>query len=57
MTQDLYWFRQRALRPVGLVGDFIPEPRCSKFVVGLQMSRNEKGVLKARSDSEPKRQE
>ena len=27
------------------VGDFILEPRCSKFVVGLQMSRNKKGVL------------
>ena len=39
------------------VGDFIPEPRCSKFVVGLQTSRNKKGVLKARSDSEPKGQE
>ena len=39
------------------VGDFIPEPRCSKFAVGLQMSRNKKGVLKARSDSEPKGQE
>ena len=25
------------------VGDFIPEPRCSKFAVGLQTSRNEKG--------------
>ena len=35
------------------VGDFIPKPRCSKFAVGLQMSRNEKGVLEARSDSEP----
>ena len=34
------------------VGDFIPEPRCSNLAVGLQTSRNEKGVLKARSDSE-----
>ena len=42
------------LRPVG---DFISEPRCSKFAVGLQTSRNEKGVLKARSNSEPNGQE
>ena len=25
------------------VGDFIPEPRCSKFAVGLQMSRSKMG--------------
>ena len=25
------------------VGDFIPEPRCSKFAVGLQTNGNEKG--------------
>ena len=36
------------------VGDFIYEPRCSKFVVGLQTSRNEKGVLVARLDCELK---
>ena len=36
-----------------LVGDFIPEPRCLKFAVGLQMSMEwERGVLEARSDSE-----
>ena len=35
------------------VGDFIHEPRCSKFAVGLQTSRNEKGVLKTLSDFEP----
>ena len=28
------------------VGDFIPEPRCSKFAVGLQTSGNEKGGVK-----------
>ena len=39
------------------VDDFILEPRCSKFAVGLQISRNEKGVLKAQSDSEPKDRE
>ena len=39
------------------VCDFIPESRCSKFVVGLQTSRNKNGVLKARSDSEPKGRE
>ena len=38
------------------VGDFIPEPRCSKFAMGLQMSKN-KEVLKARSDSESKGRE
>ena len=42
MTQDLYWLRQRALRPVGSVGDFIPEPRCSKSIVGVQTSRRKK---------------
>ena len=26
------------------VNDFIPEPRCSKFVVGLQMGRRKMGV-------------
>ena len=26
------------------VGDFIPEPRCSKSVVGLQMRRRKVGV-------------
>ena len=26
-----------------LVGDFIPEPRCSKFVVGLQIRRRKMG--------------
>ena len=25
------------------VGDFIPEPRCSKFAVGLQMRRRKMG--------------
>jgi len=39
------------------VGDFIPEPRCSKFAVGLQTSGNKNGVLKVRSGSEPKGQE
>ena len=46
MTQDIYWFRQHALRPVGSVGDFIPEPRCSKSVVGLQTRRRKEGVYK-----------
>ena len=39
------------------IGDFIPEPRCSKFAVELQMNGNKKGVLKVRSDSKPKGQE
>ena len=30
----------------GLVGDFIPEPRCSKFVVGVQTRRRKEGVYK-----------
>ena len=29
-----------------LVGDFIPEPRCSKSVVGLQTRRRKEGVYK-----------
>ena len=53
MTQDLYWLRQRALRPVGSVGDFIPEPRCSKSVVGVQMRRRKKGVYKWFSQLRP----
>ena len=28
------------------VGDFIPEPRCSKSVVGLQTRRRKEGVYK-----------
>ena len=31
------------------VGDFIPEPRCSKFAMGLQTSENKMGVLEVRS--------
>ena len=30
----------------GSVSDFIPEPRCSKSVVGLQMRRRKEGVYK-----------
>ena len=30
----------------GLVGDFIPEPRCSKSVLGLQTRRRKEGVYK-----------
>ena len=39
------------------VGDFIPEPMCSKFVVGLQTSGNKMGVSEVRSDSGPKGRE
>ena len=39
------------------VDDFIPESRCSKFVVGLQTSRSKVGVSEVRSDSEPKGRE
>ena len=28
------------------VGDFIPEPRCSKFVVGLQTRRRKMGCIR-----------
>ena len=28
------------------VGDFIPEPRCSKFAVGLQTSGNKEGGVR-----------
>ena len=31
---------------LGSVGDFIPEPRCSKSVVGLQTRRRKEGVYK-----------
>jgi len=31
------------------VGDFIPEPRCLKFLVGLQTRRRKMGVPEARS--------
>jgi hypothetical protein len=30
----------------GSVGDFIPEPRCSKFVVGLQTRRRKMGCIR-----------
>ena len=30
----------------GSVGDFIPDPRCSKSVVGLQTRRRKEGVYK-----------
>ena len=33
------------------VGDFIPEPRCSKFDVGLQTSGNKMGVLEVQLGS------
>ena len=33
------------------VGDFIPEPRCSKFAVGLQTEGKKMGVQEVRSDS------
>ena len=29
------------------VGDFIPEPRCSKSIVGVQTRRRKKGVYKS----------
>ena len=34
-----------------LVGDFIPEPRYSKFAVGLQMRRRKMGLQEVRSNS------
>ena len=42
MTQDLYRFGQRDYIQSGLVGDFIPEPRCSKSIVGLQTRERER---------------
>ena len=33
------------------VGDFIPEPRCLKFAVGLQTRRRKMGVQEVRLDS------
>ena len=38
----------------GLVGDFIPKPRCSKSVVGVQMRRRKKGVYKRFGRLRPK---
>ena len=38
----------------GSVGDFIPEPRCSKSVVGVQMRRRKKGVYKRFGRLRPK---
>ena len=38
------------------IGDFIPEPRCSKSV-GLQTSGNKMGVSEVQSDSGPKGRE
>ena len=37
----------------GSVGDFIPEPRCSKSVVGLQTRRRKEGVYKRFSWLQP----
>ena len=37
--------------------DFIPEPRCLKFAVGLQTRRRKMGVLEVRSDFGRKGQE
>ena len=39
------------------VGDFIPEPRCSKFAMGLQTEGRKMGVQEVRSDSGLKGQE
>jgi hypothetical protein len=36
MTQDLYWFRQSALRPVGVLSVVLLEPRCSREFGELQ---------------------
>ena len=33
------------------VGDFIPEPRCSKFAVGLQTEGSKMWVQEVQSDS------
>jgi len=39
------------------VGDFILEPRCSKFAVGLQAEGRKMGVQEVRSDSRLKGRE
>ena len=46
MTQGLYWFRQHALVQFESVGDFIPEPRCSKFAMGLQTEGRKMGGIR-----------
>ena len=38
----------------GSVGDFIPKPRCSKSVVGVQTRRRKKGVYKRFGRLRPK---
>ena len=43
--------------PFESVGDFIPEPRCSKFVVGLQTKRRKMWVQEVRADSSLKGRE
>ena len=43
MIQGLYWFRQRAYVQFESVGDFIPEPRCSKFAMGSQIEGRKMG--------------
>ena len=42
MTQGLYW----SYVQFESVGDFIPEPRCSKFAVGLQTRKRKMGGYK-----------
>ena len=46
MTQDLYWFGNVPYIQFGSVGDFIPELRCSKFVVGLQTRGRKMGGVR-----------
>ena len=41
----------------GSVSDFIPEPRCSKFVVGLQTRRRKMGYRRGPVGSDRKGQE
>ena len=57
MTQSLYWFKHVPYVQFKSVGEFIPEPRCSEFAVGLQTEERKMGVQEVRSDSDLKDRE
>ena len=53
MTQDYTSLGNMPYVQFGSVSDFIPEPRCSKFAVGLQMRRkmgSTRGPIELRSE-------
>ena len=46
MTQDLYWSSNVPYVQFESVDDFIPEPMCSKFVMGLQTEGRKIGSIR-----------